>query len=313
MAENIGINHKDRIEEAMERWLYKYKKTSVKTATFNRLICSFNLLREYSIASRRIMDLCTDDIQRFINRLADDGYSISTIRKEYHLLTGFIRFAMGEGVAIRPAHINVTLPRAEHIARQTKQAIAYDPAEQARLMAAIKRIDSTGARAALLMLETGMRSGEVLALRWSDVIWQRRAIRVHSTLVNPQSQTKSFVQDSPKSRSSARTIPLSANALELLTKMRRDNTDLIFTAKNRPLPFGYNSLRNELKQLCEEAKVPYRGAHAFRHTFATNAFYKGCEIKILSKLLGHASVTITYNTYIHLYGDALEEMRSIVE
>lgn len=49
-----------------------------------------------------------------------------------------------------------------------------------------------------------------------------------------------------------------------------------------------------------------------RHTFATNCYYRGCEIKLLSKLLGHANVTITYNIYINLYGDALEEMRSIV-
>ena len=61
------------------------------------------------------------------------------------------------------------------------------------------------------------------------------------------------------------------------------------------------------------AQIEYRGMHVFRHTFATNGYYKGCEIKKLSKLLGHASVTITYNTYIHLYGDALEELRSVVE
>ena len=62
-----------------------------------------------------------------------------------------------------------------------------------------------------------------------------------------------------------------------------------------------------------KAQVEYRGMHVFRHTFATNCYYKGCEIKKLSKLLGHASVTITYNTYIHLYGDALEELRSVIE
>ena len=52
--------------------------------------------------------------------------------------------------------------------------------------------------------------------------------------------------------------------------------------------------------------------HAFRHTFATNCYERGCDVKILSKLLGHSDVAITYNIYIHLYGDALEEMRRVV-
>lgn len=312
MAENIGINHKDRIGESIERWLYRYKKTSVKTATFNRLLCSYRLLCDYRISQVRLMDLCTADIQEFLNSLKDSGYAMTTIKKAYNLMTGFIRFAMGEGVMIRPAHLNVTLPKAEHVKKPPRQAVAYDPDEQARLRSSIAKTDTAGSRAALLMLETGMRVGEVLALKWSDILWPKRAVHVHATLVNPQSQTKSFVQDSPKSKSSARIIPLSTAALEMLAKMRQVNDGLIFTSARGPLPIGYNSLRNQIKAVCEDANVPYRGAHAFRHTFATNAFYKGCEIKILSKLLGHASVTITYNTYIHLYGDALEEMRSIV-
>ncbi|MGI6168933.1 MAG: tyrosine-type recombinase/integrase [Christensenellales bacterium] len=52
--------------------------------------------------------------------------------------------------------------------------------------------------------------------------------------------------------------------------------------------------------------------HVFRHTFATNCYYRGCDVKIPSKLLGHADVNIPYNTYIHLFGDALEEMWAIV-
>ena len=58
--------------------------------------------------------------------------------------------------------------------------------------------------------------------------------------------------------------------------------------------------------------LPYLGMHAFRHTFATNCYERGCDVKILSKLLGHSDVAITYNIYIHLYGDALEEMRRVV-
>lgn len=60
-------------------------------------------------------------------------------------------------------------------------------------------------------------------------------------------------------------------------------------------------------------KVEWRGFHVLRHTFATNCYYKGADVKKLSKLLGHVNVTITYNIYINLYGDCLEELRSNVD
>jgi len=313
MAENIGFSVTDTIGKAMEVWLYKYKKPGVKASTFERLLISHNLLRCHRLANVRIIDLCTADIQDYINTLVSEGYSMSTIRKGYNLLTGFIRFAMGEGMPIRPSHLNVNLPKQESLKRETRQVVAYDPDEQQRIKDAIESADTPGAHAALLMMETGMRVGEVLALRWSDIIWPKRAVRIHATLVNLTSTKDCFVQDSPKSKASVRTIPLSAAALKMLAKIRRFDDGLIFTAPNRPSSIGYNALRKQIQAVCKDANVHYWGAHAFRHTFATNAFYKGCDIKILSKLLGHASVTITYNTYIHLYGDALEEMRTIVE
>ena len=312
MADNIGINIRDTVSKAMEGWLYRYKQNGVKVATFNRLTTSFKLLLNYSIADVRLMDLCTDDIQRFINALRDDGYSLSTIKKAYNLMTGFISFLLGEGLAIRPAHMNVVLPRPENVKLQAKQIQAYEPDEQERLKSAIAASNTMGAKAALLMLETGMRAGEVLALRWSDILWQRRAVRIHATLVNSAGRKRCFIQNSPKSKSSNRVIPLSSAALEMLAGMKRNGDNLIFTTDDNETTIGYNTLRNHVKAVCQMADVRYLGMHVFRHTFATNTFYKGCDIKILSKMLGHSSVTITYNTYIHLYGDALEDMRNLI-
>ena len=67
-------------------------------------------------------------------------------------------------------------------------------------------------------------------------------------------------------------------------------------------------MRWQTKCACRDAGIEYRGEHVFRHTFATNCYYKGMDIKILSKLLGHADVNITYNVYVNLYGDGFEEM-----
>lgn len=69
---------------------------------------------------------------------------------------------------------------------------------------------------------------------------------------------------------------------------------------------SYEALRHQTRKLCEEAKAEYRGEHVFRHTFATNCYYKGVNVKVLSKLLGHADIHVTNNIYIHLYGDGLD-------
>jgi len=71
---------------------------------------------------------------------------------------------------------------------------------------------------------------------------------------------------------------------------------------------SYEALRYQTQCLCKAACVPYRGEHVFRHTFATNCYHKGVDVKILSRLLGHADVNITYNIYVHLYGDGFDEM-----
>jgi integrase len=317
MVSNAIINPQIKVCEAMERWLYKFKKNSVKEATFDRLVTSFNMMRHYSISYMRIADLTTGDVQSYINSLLSDGYAYTTIKKQFNLITAFTKYLLAEGVPIRPVYLNIALPIAENVKKPKKDVMTYSKIEQAKLTKAINEDGQAASYAVLLMLENGLRSGEVLALCWEDIDWDRRAIRIHRTLVHPASRKHSFVQEGAKSKTSNRVIPLSTKAMtaleDLLSKID-SSTGLIFRSIKYPEEsIGYNALRKHIKHLCSMAQIEYRGMHVFRHTFATNCYYKGCEIKKLSKLLGHASVTITYNTYIHLYGDALEELRSVVE
>ncbi|MBR3106377.1 MAG: tyrosine-type recombinase/integrase [Clostridia bacterium] len=75
---------------------------------------------------------------------------------------------------------------------------------------------------------------------------------------------------------------------------------------------GYESLRYQCQMACKEAGITYHGLHVFRHTFAMNHFYKGTNVKILSKILGHSETSVTFNIYIHLYGDGFDDMLSAV-
>ncbi len=162
--------------------------------------------------------------------------------------------------------------------------------------------------AIMLMIETGLRVGEVLALRWQDVQLSRKRINVRNTVVRLANKKKSFVQDSVKSESSRRTIPLTAEAIKILeSQFARKRNEGVFTNDDGER-LSYEALRYQTRTACKEAGIEFRGEHVFRHTFATNCYHKGIDVKILSRLLGHADVNITYNLYIHLYGDGFDEM-----
>lgn len=303
-----------RLGEEIYEWLVVYKKNSVKPSTYDRLIVSLEMLEKYPIAEIEIDELSTQDIQDYANTLVDDGYALTTIKKQLHLIGGWIGYANLMGFITRPLHKGVRLPSESSVKKPRKQVLAYTREEQASLKNVLRRGDSPAWYAAILMLETGARVGEVLALSWSDIDWRRRALRIDKTVVRLGDSRRCYIQKGAKSFTSNRTIPLSAEAFELLDWMqhvRETDSDYVFQNKRGDF-LTYETLRWWIKKACEEAGVPYYGQHVFRHTFATNCYEKGCDVKVLSKFLGHSDVTITYNVYIHLFGDALEEMRLIV-
>lgn len=312
-------NHKEvnvmnmRTGDAIRVWMITYKKNSVKESTYTRLQTSFKLMDGYSISKVAVSDLTASVVQRYLNQLVEDGYALTTVKKQYNLVTAFVRHLIAERYDIAPLYMSVKLPIENVVKQKKREVIAYNSREQLRIKQTASQVNSIGSKAVILLLESGMRIGELLALTWRDVQWERRAIRIHSTMVNAASRKKCYIQEGAKSKSSNRTIPLSKSAMDVLESMYKGKDDgLIFVIETGE-PCGYNLLCREIEEICAEANVKYSGMHVFRHTFATNCYYKGCEIKILSKLLGHANVGITYNTYIHLYGDALDEMRTIVD
>lgn len=299
---------------AVEEWLTENKKNSVKPLTYDRLLIAFKLMLKYSISEWPVDHIDYRAMQRYINSLVSDGYSMSTIKKQFNLLTAYWKFAMAQGEIATPVYLGVNLPSETAVTSPKREIETYSRREQKLLMNALMPLDKEQYAVIILMLETGMRIGEVLALTWSDILWGRKAVSVRGTLIRLSSEPTTYVQSTPKSKTSRRTIPLSENAYDVLEKLYdRKNPydgDLIFARPDdASLPYSYSSVEYHAKHVCKILEIPYKGLHAFRHTFATNCYERGCNVKILSKLLGHADVAITYNIYIHLYGDALEEMR----
>lgn len=296
------------LHEYINFWLDVYKKTDIKPATRERLIGSLNMLSGYPISRTEIADLDPITVQMYINTLTEDGYSYSTIKKQLELIKASLRIAVKLKMITENPADDISLPNKESIKKKKRDVKAYDTEEQARIQEVIKGATNDNAYLCVaFMIETGLRSGEALALKWKDVSIERVRCNVHATVFHPHEPRKARVQDSPKSEASVRTIPLTPKAVTILKILKlRATCEFVFERDNRRLE--YPELVWATKRLCKKANVPYKGEHVFRHTFATNCYYKGIDIKILSRLLGHSDIKVTLNTYVDLYGDGFDTL-----
>lgn len=287
-------------------WLDLFKKNEVKQGTFDRLLQSCESIGRYDIGRERVCDVSPLDVQFYINQITQEGYSFSTIKKQLELLRASLRKAVSLKIIPDNPAQEVDMP-SQKIIKKPREILAYDEKEQRKLQDYIEtHSDQNAVLCVAFMIETGLRSGEALALRWGDVDTDRHKCHVIATVVNPHLPSKAYVQDTPKTDSSIRTIPLNVRATAILNMLkRRATSEFVFGEGCR---LEYPTLIRTIKKMCKSTGIPYRGAHVFRHTFATNCYYKGIDVKILSKLLGHSDVKITYNTYINLYGDGFDDM-----
>lgn len=304
----INVDSTISLIDFVDIWLKTFKKNSIKPASYNRLVTSKRALESYDICRKSIGDIDFFDIQNYINELVDKGYGISGVKKQISIVTAPLRQAAAIRIISADPSVGINLPIEDNLKKQSKDIIAYDKDQQDCLFQEILRNkDCVGYLAVVFMIETGIRSGELLALKWKDIQVDRSRMHVHATIVVPSCTGKATYQDSPKTKSSNRIVPLTPRAKAVLNMLKKDRqNEWVFEGKNGR--YSYKQLMYQTKKLCRVTDVPYYGEHVFRHTFATNCYYKGVDVKILSKLMGHSSVTVTYNTYISLYGDGFDDM-----
>lgn len=293
-------------------WLNLYKKNSVKPSTFSRLEISNELLAKSEIGHELIENITPLDVQFYINELTESGYSMSTIKKQLELVNASLKKAVKLKLIDENPAEDIELPNKRVIKKKKRDVKAYDQEEQSRINKVIADDpENNSYQCIAFMTETGLRSGEALALRWSDVNMADVRFHVHSTVVNPRDPRIAYVQDSPKTDSSVRTLPLNAKAMAILKRLKlRAKSEWVFERDGRRLE--YPELIWQTKKLCRQARVTYKGEHVFRHTFATNCYYRGVDVKRLSRLLGHSTTTVTYNTYIDLYNDGFDDLYDAV-
>jgi len=154
----------------------------------------------------------------------------------------------------------------------------------------------------LIALYTGLRLGEVLALQWSDIDFEKGLMKIHSSAYYGKannSTTYSFIDGTPKSRSSYRTVALPNGLLELLIDLKNTSLSKYIVARLDGKRIPTHSYQYSFKQILKKCDITYGSFHTLRHTFATRAIELGTDIKTVSDALGHQNPAFTLNRYVH--------------
>lgn len=155
----------------------------------------------------------------------------------------------------------------------------------------------------VVCLYTGMRIGEICAIKWKNIDLEKKEIHVKATLQRSYKKegigTKIII-DTPKTKDSIRNIPITNKLYEVLKplKLKYDKEDYLLTGNKEKFiePRNYNY---EFKKTLRECKIKSYKFHVLRHTFATDCIDVGMDVKSLSEVLGHSDVNITLNRYVH--------------
>lgn len=155
-----------------------------------------------------------------------------------------------------------------------------------------------------ISLSTGLRIGEICALKWNDINITEGTITVSRTIeriymVEGEKKHTELVISSPKTRNSCREIPMSKELLAIVKPLKKIVNDDFYVLTNDEHPTEPRTYRNYYNGLMEKLGIPRLKYHGLRHSFATRCIEAGCDYKTVSVLLGHSNISTTLNLYVH--------------
>lgn len=155
-----------------------------------------------------------------------------------------------------------------------------------------------------ISLSTGLRIGEVCALRWSDIDEKNGTISVQRTIeriyiIEGEKRHTELVINTPKTKNSCRVIPMSKELVSLVKPLKKVVNADYYVLSNDISPTEPRTYRNYYKRLMDQLDIPNLKYHGLRHSFATRCIESNCDYKTVSVLLGHSNISTTLNLYVH--------------
>ena len=296
---------------SLEQWMLHFMKACVSGKVKYSTIAAYNTkIKNHIIPALgkiKVAALTKEQVQDFILMLSKKGISPVTIKSIYGILRMAVKKAIPEKLLPENPCRNITLP--EITAKKTEPFTK-------RQQALLEKSKETGV---ILSLYTGMRLGEICALRIENVNLQNGTLRVESTMQRVKSNDNSIkktmvIITTPKSKKSERVIPLPPCVITLLKKHIKAKKGFLLTNSEKFIE--PRTLQNRFKKLLKSCGIENAGStnfHALRHTFATRCLESGMDIKTLSEILGHGNASFTMNIYCHSCNDHKKECMSRLE
>lgn len=301
------------LEKWLELWLFQYAKFNIKEST---------LAHYYNCIHRHILPefgkvpidrLSSVEMQLFLNRKLESGrvdgkggLSPKTVKDLHTILCTALKQAQLSGVIEKNPCINIKLPTDRY-----SRFRVLTVEEQSILEKAVFASDHYLTTGVVLALYTGLRLGEVCALKWQDIDFKKRQISISGNLqrinlMQEETDKKTeMVLSTPKSSTSVRMIPLTESLCRYLLEQQQEQTQRVGTSctfvvsKYSKGFIDPRTLQNYFKSLLNDLGINGASFHTLRHTFATRAIEVGMDVKSISEVLGHADVTITLKKYVH--------------
>ena len=273
------------------------RTTQVRTSTYSKYAGVLTKHIKPHLGGCLPQDITTAAVDTFAQALLGNGLSPKTVHDILVMLHGILKYTAECTLQALP-HVEIHYPKEEK-----REMRVLNREEQARFIAYLSA-DITPCKFGLLLaLFTGMRIGELCALKWENICIAERTVRVAATLQRLQENDAEkkghthIVIGAPKSGSSARIIPLTVQTAALCRQMQAAPSAYVLTGTAAYME--PRTLQYRIEKYVRACGLQGVHCHTLRHTFATRAVEVGFEIKSLSEILGHASTTITLERYVH--------------
>lgn len=275
-----------------------------------------NTVRNYSeryernikgvIGNKLLTDVKPIHCQKIFSDMADEGYKTTTIYQTRIALYNMFEFARENDVLIaNPCKKSLKSDMGKP--SDKKEALTIDV--QKKFLEAV--VGYSYENQYSFVLQTGLRTGELIGLKWSDIDFENRTMKIERTM-EYRYKVGEWRVGPPKSKSGYRTIPLTDEAIRILENQRSKNKslklvpmewkDIVFLCR-KGTPVKNSTYDTGLFKYCDRVGIPRFSMHVLRHTFATRCIEGGMKPKTLQKILGHSNIGITMNLYVHITED----------
>ncbi len=319
------------LKESMQSWLQVFKFPSVERTTYDRCECTAEHQIYPLLGDKQVGDIKAADLKKLLNHWMQEGYAYTTVKKVHDILGEYFRYLTEEGILIRNPMLSVPMmKKANYFAAQEKEDLpenetvtVFTPEELEAFKKEVFRTWGNGKRiyqqpaAYILMLNTGIRTGEALGILNSDIDLEEKMLHIQRGV--KEVYRREGLESEPgrdvkvgklKSASSKRDVPLNQAAIDAILDLRKESyfgedTPLICDEEGgytRPVNF-----RKRYYRILAAAGIQRKGLHALRHTFATNLVngirqpdgsIKSLTPRQVADLLGHSTSQITEMYYV---------------